>query len=51
MARKQFLLRIDPELWKELHKWADGVLRSVDARIGCLLREAVNHATREGRAA
>jgi hypothetical protein len=41
MARKQFLLRIDPELWKELEKWAGAELRSVNAQIEWLLREAV----------
>ena len=41
MARKQFLLRIDPELWKELERWAADDLRSVNAQIEWLLREAV----------
>ena len=41
MARKQFLLRIDPELWKELEKWAGDELRSVNAQIEWLLRESV----------
>ncbi len=41
MARKQFLLRIDPELWKELERWAADELRSVNAQIEWLLREAV----------
>ena len=41
MARKQFLLRIDPELWKLLEKWAADDLRSVNAQIEWLLREAV----------
>ena len=41
MARKQFLLRIDPELWKELEKWAGDELRSVNAQVEWLLRDAV----------
>jgi hypothetical protein len=41
MARKQFLLRIDPELWKQLEKWAADDLRSVNAQIEWLLRGAV----------
>jgi hypothetical protein len=41
MARKQFLLRIDPELWDELEKWAADDLRSVNAQVEWLLREAV----------
>ena len=40
-ARKQFLLRIDPELWRELEHWAADDLRSVNAQIEWLLREAV----------
>lgn len=41
MDRKQFLLRIDPELWKQLEKWAADDLRSVNAQVEWLLREAV----------
>jgi hypothetical protein len=41
MARKQFLLRIDPELWNDLERWAADDLRSVNAQIEWLLREAV----------
>ena len=39
-ARKQFLLRVDPELWKELEKWAADELRSVNAQVEWVLREA-----------
>ena len=46
MERKQFLLRIDPELWKELEKWAADDLRSVNAQVEWLLREATR--TRRG---
>ena len=45
MARKQFLLRIDPELWKQLEKWAADDLRSVNAQVEWLLREAVRRRT------
>ena len=41
-ARKQFLLRIDPELWRELERWAADDLRSINAQIEWLLREAVH---------
>ncbi len=44
-ARKQFLLRIDPELWLEVEKWAADELRSVNAQIEYLLREAVRKRT------
>ena len=40
-ARKQFLLRIDPALWRELERWAADDLRSVNAQVEWLLREAV----------
>jgi hypothetical protein len=40
-ARKAFLLRIDPELWTELERWAAAELRSVNGQIEFVLREAV----------
>ena len=40
--RKPFLLRIPPELWNELEKWAADELRSVNGQIEYLLRQAVN---------
>jgi len=39
--RKSFLLRISPEVWKELEKWAADELRSVNGQIEYLLRQAV----------
>ncbi len=39
--RKAFLLRLPPELWKELEKWAADELRSVNAQIEYVLRQAV----------
>jgi hypothetical protein len=39
--RKSFLLRMDPELWKELEAWAQAELRSVNGQIEYLLRQAV----------
>jgi len=39
--RKPFLLRIPPELWRELEKWAADELRSVNGQIEFLLRQAV----------
>ena len=38
--RKQFLLRIDPQLWAELEAWAGDDLRSVNGQIEYVLREA-----------
>jgi len=40
-ARKQFLLRIDPGVWADVEKWAADELRSVNAQVEYLLREAV----------
>jgi len=39
--RKSFLLRLSPELWKELERWAGDELRSVNGQIEYLLRQAV----------
>ena len=39
--RKAFLLRVDPELWRELERWAADELRSVNGQIEYLLRQAV----------
>jgi hypothetical protein len=36
------LLRIPPDLWKELEKWAGDELRSVNGQIEYLLRQAVD---------
>jgi hypothetical protein len=49
-VRKQYLLRIDPTLWAEVEKWAADELRSVNAQVEYILREAV-HKRRGGRAA
>lgn len=40
-VRKQYLLRIDPKLWAEIEKWAAADLRSVNAQVEYVLREAV----------
>jgi len=39
--KKTFLLRIDSKIWAELEKWAADELRSVNAQIEYLLRQAV----------
>ena len=48
-VRKQFPLRIDPEVWADVEKWAADELRSVNAQVEYLLREAVRK--RKGRRA
>lgn len=40
-ARRAFLLRLPPELLAELRSWASQDLRSLNAHIEFLLREAV----------
>jgi hypothetical protein len=45
-ARKAFLLRIDPELWAALEKWAADELRSVNGQIEYVLARAVREAGR-----
>lgn len=44
--RKSFLLRIDPTLHSALEKWAADELRSVNAQIEFLLRQALIKAGR-----
>ncbi|MCM2316320.1 MAG: hypothetical protein NDJ92_14320 [Thermoanaerobaculia bacterium] len=39
--RKAFLLRIDPRVHDALQKWADDELRSLNAQIEFILRQAL----------
>jgi len=39
--RKSFLLRIPPDLWQDLEKWAGDELRSFNGQMEYLLRQAV----------
>jgi len=39
--KKHFLLRLSPELWQEISRWAADELRSVNGQIEYLLRDAV----------
>ena len=43
--RKTFLLRLSPELYAELRRWAEQERRSVNGQIEFLLREAVRRRT------
>jgi hypothetical protein len=49
--RKQVLLRIDPEVYDALARWANDELRSVNAQIEMLLRQALSGAGRMPKAA
>lgn len=48
--RKAFLLRLDPELFDALQRWAADELRSVNGQVEYLLRDALRRAGR-GRGA
>lgn len=50
-VRKQYLLRVDPTLWAEIEKWAADELRSVNAQVEYILRDAVRRRGRSGRVA
>jgi hypothetical protein len=41
MARKPFLLRIDPAVLEALQRWAEEDLRSLNGQIEYLLRQAL----------
>ena len=40
--KKAFLLRVDPRLWAEIERLAAAELRSVNAQVEYLLRQALN---------
>lgn len=44
--KKALLLRIPPDLWEDIRRWADDELRSVNGHIEYLLRSAVQQAGR-----
>ncbi|HWU46780.1 MAG TPA: hypothetical protein VN133_08500 [Humibacter sp.] len=44
--RKQLLLRLDPAVHDAIARWAAGELRSVNAQIEVLLRDALKRAGR-----
>jgi hypothetical protein len=46
MAKKQYPLRVDPELWKAVEKWASDELRSVNGQMEYIIRESLKSAGR-----
>lgn len=46
--KKRFLLRLDPGVYERLERWAADELRSVNAQMEYLLREALRGAGRLG---
>lgn len=47
-GRKAFLLRLPPDLWKDLEKWAADELRSVNSQIEYVLRDQLRKRKRAG---
>ncbi len=45
--RKSFPLRISPELYEELRRWAEQEFRSVNGQIEFILRDSVRKRKRE----
>ena len=48
--KKAFLLRIDPQLWAEIERLAAAELRSANAQVEYLLRDALRARIGKGRA-
>jgi len=45
-AKKAFPLRIDENIWQAVRRWSDDELRSVNAQIEYVLRDALRKAGR-----
>ena len=45
--KKPFLIRVDPDLLKQLQRWADDEFRSLNAHIEYLLKRSLAQAGRE----
>jgi len=41
-GKKAFLLRLSPEMWEELERWAADDFRSVNGQIESILHEALS---------
>ncbi len=44
--RKQYPLRIDPEVWDAIQRWAADEMRSANGQVEWILREALRKAGR-----
>lgn len=40
--KKSILLRLSPNIWEEINRWAEDEFRSVNGQIEYLLQEAIN---------
>lgn len=47
MAKKSFILRINPEIYKAIEKWAEDEFRSVNGQIEWMLDKALKEAKRK----
>jgi hypothetical protein len=45
-AKKQYPLRVDPELWKAVEQWASDELRSVNGQMEYIIRESLKRSGR-----
>ena len=45
-ARKQYPLRIDPEVWAAVERWAADDMRSANGQVEWILRQALRRAGR-----
>ncbi len=45
-ARKQYPLRIDPEIWGAVERWAEDDMRSANGQVEWILRQALRQAGR-----
>ena len=41
LARKQYPLRIDPEIWEAVQRWADDEVRSANGQVEWILRDTL----------
>ena len=46
VSRKQYPLRIDPDIWDAIQRWAADDMKSVNGQVGYLLRDALKRAGR-----
>ena len=44
--RKQYPLRIDPDVWEAIERWAADDMRSANGQVEWILREALRRAGR-----
>lgn len=47
--KKSILLRLSPEIWEEINRWANEEFRSVNGQIEYLLYEAVSRRKKAGK--